>query len=142
MNDFRDLTRAIVAFRDRRDWQQFHSLKNLAAGLSVEAAELQEVLLWKSDAEVEAFVRLRLGRQRLSEEIADVLVFSLLFCHEAGVDPATAIKRKLRTNAMKYPIRLAKGRATKYTELPVAGSKGDRRMTTRLAGVRRGKATS
>ena len=57
MNEFEDLTRSIVAFRDRRDWKQFHSLRNLAAGLSIEAAELQEILLWKSDAEVEALCR-------------------------------------------------------------------------------------
>ena len=54
MNEFEDLTRAIVAFRDRRDWKQFHSLRNLATGLSIEAGELQEVLLWKSDAEIGA----------------------------------------------------------------------------------------
>ena len=57
MNEFEDLTRAIVTFRDNRDWEQFHSLRNLAAGLSIEAAELQEILLWKSDAEVELLRR-------------------------------------------------------------------------------------
>ena len=67
MSDFGDLTRAIVAFLDRHDWQQFHSLKNLAVGLSIEAAELQEVLLWKSDAEVEGLLRSRSGRQRLND---------------------------------------------------------------------------
>jgi len=120
MNEFEDLTRAIVAFRDRRDWKQFHSLRNLAAGLSIEAAELQEILLWKSEAEVEALCRSSSGRRGLGEEIADVLVFGLLFCHEAGLDPAKAVRRKLRANAKKYPVRLAKGRALKYTELAVA----------------------
>ena len=110
-----ELTRAVVAFRDRRDWKQFHSLRNLAAGLSIEAAELQEILLWKSD--VEAFLRSTRGRQRLGEEIADVLVFSLLLCHEAGLDPTQVVRSKLRQNAKKYPVRLAKGRALKYTEL-------------------------
>jgi hypothetical protein len=66
MTDFQDLTEAIVAFRDRRDWQQFHSLKNLAAGLSIAAAELQEVLLWKSDREVQALAQSCSGRGRLS----------------------------------------------------------------------------
>jgi dCTP diphosphatase len=126
LSDFEDLTRSIVAFRDRRDWQQFHSLKNLAAGLSIEAAELQEIFLWKSDAEVRTLKRSHSGRVRLSEEIADVLIFSLLFCHEAGVDPVTAIRKKLRANAKKYPVRLAKGRATKYTELGRASSQGDK----------------
>lgn len=117
MNEFQDLTREIVAFRDRRNWQQFHSIKNLAAGLSIEAAELQEVLLWKTDAEAEEVLRSRSGRKRLSEEIADVLIFGLLICHEAGLNPATAVRRKLRQNAKKYPVRLAKGLALKYTEL-------------------------
>ena len=125
MNDLQDLTRAIVAFRDRRDWKQFHSLRNLAAGLSIEAAELQEILLWKSDAEVEAFLQSTRGRQRLAEEIADVLVFSLLLCHEAGLDPAQVVRGKLRQNAKKYPVRLAKGLALKYTELD-PGNKGER----------------
>ncbi|HKD86326.1 MAG TPA: nucleotide pyrophosphohydrolase [Terriglobales bacterium] len=117
MNTLEDLTRSIVAFRDRRNWKQFHSVKNLAAGLSNEAAELQELLLWKTDAEVEAFLRSHSGHQRLSEEIADVLIFGLLLCHEAGIDPATVIRRKLRQNAKKYPVGLANGRALKYTEL-------------------------
>jgi len=124
MNEFHDLTRAIVAFRDRRNWRQFHSLKNLAAGLSIEAAELQELLLWKTDAEVDTFLRSRSGRQRLGEEIADVLIFGLLLCHEVGLDPATAVRRKLGQNAKKYPVRLAKGRALKYTELCADAKRG------------------
>jgi NTP pyrophosphatase (non-canonical NTP hydrolase) len=117
MNEFQDLAKAIVTFRDRRNWQQFHSLKNLAAGLSVEAAELQEVLLWKTDAEASEFLQSPSGHNRLGEEISDVLIFGLLLCHEAGLDPAKAVRGKLRQNAKKYPVRLAKGRALKYTEL-------------------------
>ena len=56
----------------------------------------------------------------MGEEIADVLVFGLLFCHEAGLDPFKAIGKKLRTNAKKYRVRLARGRALKYTELQKA----------------------
>jgi NTP pyrophosphatase (non-canonical NTP hydrolase) len=117
MNEFQDLTRAIVAFRDRRNWKQFHSIKNLAAGLSIEASELQGVLLWKTYAEAKGLLRSRSGHKRLGEEIADVLIFSLLLCHEAGIDPVKAVQQKLRLNAKKYPVRLAKGRALKYTEL-------------------------
>lgn len=128
MNEIKQLTDAIVKFRDRRDWKQFHSLRNLAAGLSIEAGELQEVLLWKSEAEVDSLSRSMNGRRRIGEEIADVLVFSLLFCHEMGLDPAAVIRRKLGTNARKYPVRLAKGRALKYTELPtMTGAKGSQK---------------
>jgi NTP pyrophosphatase (non-canonical NTP hydrolase) len=116
MSELKDLTRAVIDFRDRRHWKQFHSLRNLAAGLSIEAAELQEILLWKSDEQVDALLRSTHGRERLAEEIADVLIFGLLFCHEANLDPARVVRQKLRKNAKKYPVRLAKGRALKYTE--------------------------
>jgi NTP pyrophosphatase (non-canonical NTP hydrolase) len=126
MNSFQELTKAIVVFRDQRDWKQFHSLRNLAAGLSIEAAELQEILLWKSDSEIDSLLGSTAGRQRLSEEIADVLIFALLLCHEAGVEPVPAVLKKLKQNAKKYPVRLAKGRALKYTELRQgkAGTRG------------------
>src|ERR1035441_871064 len=87
--------------------------------------------LWKgwrrALVQVEALLRSTRGRQRLGEEIADVLVFSLLLCHEAGLDPAQVVRGKLRQNAKKYPVRLAKGRALKYTELqPTPGGKSER----------------
>lgn len=68
---------------------------------------MQEILHWRSDTEVEALRSSASGRQRLEEEIADVLIFGLLFCHDAGLDPAKVVGRKLRTNARKSPVRLA-----------------------------------
>jgi NTP pyrophosphatase (non-canonical NTP hydrolase) len=114
---FENTLKQILAFRDEREWKQFHTPRNLAAGLSIEAAELQEVLLWKTDEEV----REALGQpdiaSRLRAEVADVLIYALLLCEETGIDPAQAISEKLVQNAAKYPSHLAKGRATKYTEL-------------------------
>ena len=110
------LVKQILAFRDERDWAQFHTPKNLAAALAVEAAELQELMLWKGEEEVDHLVSSRNGHAKLSDEIADVLIYALLFCDAAGIDPDAAVRIKLKKNAEKYPVDLAKGSAKKYTE--------------------------
>ena len=110
------LMNEILAFRDERDWAQFHKPKNLAAALAVEAAELQELMLWKGEEEVDHLVSSKNGHAKLSDEIADVLIYALLFCDAAGIDPDAAVRIKLRKNAEKYPVDLAKGSAKKYTE--------------------------
>ena len=107
----------ILAFRNARDWAQFHSPRNLAAALSIEAGELQETMLWKRDAEVDALLLDPDGRARLRAEIADVLVFALLFCDAIGADPEQAIRHKLQENERKYPVALCRGNATKYDRL-------------------------
>jgi NTP pyrophosphatase (non-canonical NTP hydrolase) len=111
------LVKQILAFRDERDWAQFHTPKNLAAALAIEAAELQELMLWKSKREVTDLIDSKLGHGKLSDEIADVLIYALLFCEAAGVDPSAAIRIKLAKNAEKYPVHLAKGLAQKYDAL-------------------------
>ena len=110
-----DLTRQIVAFRDERDWKQFHSPKNLAASISIEAAELLECFQWSSDATIADDVEKR--RVEIEEEIADVLIYALLLAHDTGIDPAQAVQRKLAKNDAKYPAEKAKGSKAKYTEL-------------------------
>ena len=90
---------------------------NLATALSVETGELQEELLWKTESEVADLLESQVGHGRLSDEIADVLIYALLFAHAAGIDPEEAIKIKLEKNAEKYPVDLARGRATKYDKL-------------------------
>jgi len=111
-----ELIGRILRFRDERDWAQFHTPKNLAAALAVEASEIQELLLWKTDTEVLELVHSSKGRRRLEEEIADVLIYALLLCSEVGVDPIQAIKTKLVQNAKKYPVDLSRGNAVKYSE--------------------------
>lgn len=110
-----DLTRQIVAFRDERDWKQFHSPKNLAASISIEAAELLECFQWSSDETIAGDVERR--RDEIEEEIADVLIYALLLAHDTGIDPAEAVQRKLAKNDAKYPAGKAKGSRAKYTEL-------------------------
>lgn len=110
-----DLTRQIVAFRDERDWKQFHSPKNLAASISIEAAELLECFQWSSDETIDEDVEKR--RDEIEEEIADVLIYALLLAHDTGIDPVEAVRRKLAKNDAKYPAEKAKGSRAKYTEL-------------------------
>src|SRR5580658_9100473 len=117
MVEIKELIRKILRFRDARDWGQFHTPKNLAAALSVEVAELQELMLWKSDSQTLELVHSEKGNRRFEEEIADVLIYALLLAHEVGIDPADAIRKKLTQNATKYPVSLARGNAIKYSEL-------------------------
>ena len=112
-----DLISKIIAFRDARDWKQFHKANHLAAAIAIEAAELQEHFLWKSAGEVEAKIAEPENRQAVAEELADVLIFSLLLAHEIHVKPADIILQKLEKNAQKYPVEKARGTATKYTGL-------------------------
>ena len=116
--DLEELTRRLVAFRDAREWKQFHTLKNLLISLTLEAAEALELAQWKTDEELEAALKgdAKL-RARLEEECADVLLYLLLIAEKAGFDLAQAAARKMELNARKYPVEKAKGRAEKYHEL-------------------------
>jgi NTP pyrophosphatase (non-canonical NTP hydrolase) len=109
------LQKKIVEFRDERDWRQFHSPKNLAASISIEAAELLEVFQWTSESDVVKIVASRHGE--IEAELADVMIYCLLLAHDTGIDVETAILAKLRENSEKYPAEKVRGRSTKYTEL-------------------------
>jgi NTP pyrophosphatase (non-canonical NTP hydrolase) len=110
-----ELTRRIVEFRDERDWKQFHSPRNLAASISIEAAELLELFQWSSDATVAADVESR--HVDLQRELADILIYCLLLANDTGIDPQAAIEAKLAENAAKYPQDKAHGSRVKYTQL-------------------------
>jgi len=116
-DSWKDLTAAIRRFRDERDWSQFHTPKNLAAAIAIEAAELQEQFLWKTDKEIERNLKGGPKREAVVEEIADVLMFALLLADRLDIDVAKAIADKLAANELKYPVALARGNARKYTEL-------------------------
>jgi NTP pyrophosphatase (non-canonical NTP hydrolase) len=109
MSDILDLQREALAFRDERDWAQFHNAKDLATGLSIEASELLECFLWK-DAKLADPAKVR-------EELADVLVYALILAHESKIDIPSAIRDKLAKNALKYPVEKSRGRADKYDKL-------------------------
>lgn len=112
---FKELMQEILKFRDKRDWAQFHDPKNLAEAIAIESGELLEHFLWKTAAESRKITKEK--REKLAAEIADILIFALLFAHETGVDVEKAILDKIRHNESRYPVDKAKGSAKKYTEL-------------------------
>ena len=111
------LTRALLRFRDERDWAQFHTLRNLIVSLNLEAAELLELTQWKSDAEVATLPTDAASREALADECADVLLYLLLVAERAGIDLEAAARAKLLKNARKYPVDKARGSSRKYTQL-------------------------
>lgn len=115
-DSFSAILAEIISFRDERDWAQFHTPRNLAAALSVEAAEIQQELLWLNDSEVVDFLASD-RKENLAHEIADVLIYALLLADGAGIDPGNAIRQKLALNREKYPADISRGRATKYDRL-------------------------
>ena len=102
-------------FADARDWQQFHTPKNLAMALSVEAAELLEHFQWLT-AEQSSNLDPR-ARRAVAEELADVLLYLTRLADVLGIDLLAAAQRKLHANARKYPVAKARGNARKYSEL-------------------------
>ena len=109
------ITERIRAFRDERDWMQFHDPKNMAVSISIEAAELLEHFQWKGPREVKQHVAN--NKDEIADEIADVGVYLLELADNLGIDFKKAVLNKLAKNAAKYPVDKAKGVATKYTDL-------------------------
>ncbi|RNI27362.1 nucleotide pyrophosphohydrolase [Rufibacter immobilis] len=108
MSEIKEITEALLKFRDARDWRQFHNSKDLAVAVSIEASELLELFLWKGNEEVSV--------DRLKEELADILSYCLLLAEKHGLDVRQIIMDKIDQNAAKYPIDKSKGNATKYTD--------------------------
>ena len=111
MNDLRD---AIKAFTEERDWEQFHSPKNLAMALSVEASEIVEHFQWLTEEQSKNLSPEKLTELR--EEIGDVMIYLVELADKLGVDPVEAARAKLEMNARKYPADVVRGKASKYTE--------------------------
>ena len=104
--------RRVLRFRDDRDWRQFHTPKDLAISLSLEAAELLEVFQW-SGADLECRDKL----ERIREELADVMSCCVLMADVCGLDLDEILREKVAKNEAKYPVEKARGSAAKYTEL-------------------------
>ena len=109
-----ELTDQIRAFRDARDWAQFHRPKDMAAAVAIEAAELQEHFLWKTHDE--SAEHLSKHGDEVAEEMADIAIYLFLMASDAGVDIGQAINSKLAINEKRYPVHKAKGRSNKYTD--------------------------
>ena len=115
MADIDTLIEEIVAFRDERDWKQFHNPKDCAISLTLEAAELLEHFQWKSTEEV--LQHIEKSREAISEELVDVLYWILLMSHDMNINLADAFENKMKKNQEKYPVETAKGKHTKYDRL-------------------------
>jgi len=112
MNDIQILIDELVKFRDERNWNQFHNTKDLALAISIEAAELNELFLWKTTEESE-----NVDRNKLKEELADIFAFGLLLAGKHGFDVKEIVLEKIIKNGEKYPVGKSKGTAKKYNEL-------------------------
>lgn len=115
MRNVDELTKKIVAFRNARDWKQFHNPKDLSLSLVLEATEVMEHFQWKSKEEIEKYVVEAKGE--IGEELADVLHWVLLMGHDLKIDVLTALDKKIKKNEKKYPVKKSKGRHTKYNRL-------------------------
>jgi NTP pyrophosphatase (non-canonical NTP hydrolase) len=114
-NPLLPLVEALRAFAAAREWEQFHTPKNLACALSVEASELLEHFQWLTDAQSQSLAADK--KQEVAAEAADVFLYLLQLCDKLGIDLVAAAQAKMLVNAQKYPAALARGTAAKYTEL-------------------------
>jgi NTP pyrophosphatase (non-canonical NTP hydrolase) len=111
-----ELKEIVRQFCEERDWDQFHSPKELAIGVSTEGSELLELFRFKSDEEVMQIVE-HTKRQQVAEELADVFYFVLRFAQKFNFDLSEEFHKKMRKNSERYPVHKSKGTNKKYSEL-------------------------
>jgi NTP pyrophosphatase (non-canonical NTP hydrolase) len=109
MSDWQALTQKLKHFAEDRDWGQFHNAKDLALALSIEAAELNELFLWKKPEAADP--------EKIKEELADIFAYALQLAAKYDLDVSQIVLDKIEKNAAKYPVDKAKGSAKKYNEL-------------------------
>jgi NTP pyrophosphatase (non-canonical NTP hydrolase) len=113
-NDLQSLTQALRDFAQARDWEQFHSPKNLASALSVEAAELLEHFQWLTEEQSRNLSEPK--QAEVAAEAADVLLYLLQLCDKLNIDLMAAARSKLIVNGDKYPVDSSRGSSKKYTD--------------------------
>ena len=114
-DNLKSITKKIGHFRDAREWSQYHDPKNLSQALGIEAAELQEIFLWKTPEESRNLSEKDISR--VEEEIADVFIYLTYLCQEFKIDLFDATLKKIEKNTVKYPTEKSKGSNKKYNEL-------------------------
>jgi NTP pyrophosphatase (non-canonical NTP hydrolase) len=115
MSEIQELTAKVIKFRDQREWKQFHNPKDLALSLVLEATEVLEHFQWKNGEKLEKYTKE--NKKEIAKELADVLNYLLIICHDFDIDIKKALEQKLKENNKKYPVSKAKGNATKYNKL-------------------------
>lgn len=114
MSELKKLTDKILVFIKERDWEGWQKPKDLAIALSLEAGEVLEHFLWKNETEVVEYVAN--NKEKISDELADVFIYLLELAHNTDINLVEAAEKKMKKNAIKYPIEKAKGSNKKYTE--------------------------
>ena len=114
--DVRALAQALTSFANERDWEQFHSPKNLVMALTGEVGELSEVFQWMTEADSKVAATNPKSADAVRNELADVLLYLVRLADVLGVDLNEAVRRKLEINAANYPADKVRGTSTKYTE--------------------------
>ena len=109
---YKNVIKKLIDFRSDRDWAQFHDARNLSLALMLEASELNELFLWKKDAEIDT-----VDIERIKEELADVLTYSFLLAEKFDLDIFQIVEEKIKINNVKYPLEKSRGSAKKYTDL-------------------------
>ena len=110
--DFREIEQKVIDFRNERNWNQFHQIKDLLLGLTIEVAELQELFLWKTEEQ-----QTEIDKEKIKDELADIAIFLIYLCRQYNIDLPEAISEKLDKNEKKYPVDKSKNSNKKYTEL-------------------------
>ena len=109
------LLKELIVFRHERDWEQFHTTRNLVSALCVESAELLDIFRWASDSEIESTAEQR--RKDIESEIADVAILLTYLCHDLNISLEDVVQKKIEINRNKYPVEKVKGISTKYNNL-------------------------
>jgi len=112
MQEINDIIEGLLRFRNERNWEQFHNPKDLALALSIEAAELNEIFLWKNPDEVA-----KVNTDKVAEELADVFAYALMLLHHYNLDISLIVRDKMARNAIKYPVEKSRNISAKYTDL-------------------------
>ncbi len=113
--DVKYIQNKLSDFAKKRDWEKFHNLKNLAISINIESSELLEIFQWDDNQKVDEKLKKKQFKERISDEVADVLLYLLRFSQIANLDLEKICLKKMKKNAKKYPIKLSKGKSTKYT---------------------------
>lgn len=114
--DIKDLEKQIKEFCEARDWDQFHNPKDLAIGMSTEANELLDIFRFKNDDDMKKILSDPEKKNKVEQELADILFFVLRFAQMNEIDLNQALEEKMQLNAIKYPVEKVKGSNKKYTE--------------------------
>lgn len=109
MSEIKKITEKLIAFRDEREWAQFHNPKDLAIALNIETSELLEIFLWKEHENAD--------KEKVKEELADVFAYAFLLAEKYELNVENIVLSKIEKNASKYPIEKAKGTSKKYNDL-------------------------